>query len=170
MQVESGGNPRAINLWDSNAKAGIPSMGLMQTILPTFNAYAGPLRSRGVWDPLANIYASIKYTQSRYGGNFARAWSGTAGYRRGGVFDTPMRPVSPPLLFDSGGTLPPTRPGEFIPVQNFTGAPERLRRVDGPGGGDVYQLYGVKYEAAAEVAANLSFARRAARRAGAYGG
>lgn len=28
MQTESGGNPRSINLWDSNAKKGIPSKGL----------------------------------------------------------------------------------------------------------------------------------------------
>ncbi|MFT8969756.1 MAG: tape measure protein, partial [Lacticaseibacillus paracasei] len=30
IQRESNGNPKAINLWDSNAKAGIPSMGLVQ--------------------------------------------------------------------------------------------------------------------------------------------
>ncbi|PTU98246.1 phage tail protein, partial [Lacticaseibacillus casei] len=35
IQRESNGNPKAINLWDSNAKAGIPSMGLVQTIGPT---------------------------------------------------------------------------------------------------------------------------------------
>lgn len=33
---ESGGNPNAINLWDSNALAGHPSQGLMQTIPGTF--------------------------------------------------------------------------------------------------------------------------------------
>lgn len=33
MQTESGGNPRSINLWDSNAKKGIPSKGLMQVNL-----------------------------------------------------------------------------------------------------------------------------------------
>jgi hypothetical protein len=81
MQRESGGNPRAINLWDSNAKAGVPSMGLMQTIGPTFNAYAGALRARGVWDPLANIYASIRYTLSRYG--TLSAWGRPGGYASG---------------------------------------------------------------------------------------
>ncbi|MGJ3559634.1 transglycosylase SLT domain-containing protein [Streptomyces sp. INA 01156] len=40
IRVESGGNPNAINLWDSNAKAGYPSQGLMQTIPQTFAAYA----------------------------------------------------------------------------------------------------------------------------------
>jgi hypothetical protein len=29
VQKESGGNPKAINLWDSNAKAGHPSKGLI---------------------------------------------------------------------------------------------------------------------------------------------
>ena len=37
IQHESGGNPNAINNWDSNAAAGMPSKGLMQTIDPTFN-------------------------------------------------------------------------------------------------------------------------------------
>lgn len=67
IQLESGGNPRAINLWDSNAKAGHPSMGLMQTIQGTFDAFAGPFRGRGIWDPLANIYAGSAYAVSRYG-------------------------------------------------------------------------------------------------------
>ena len=40
MQSESSGNPNAINNWDSNAKAGIPSKGLMQVIDPTFRSYA----------------------------------------------------------------------------------------------------------------------------------
>ncbi|MEU5347521.1 LysM peptidoglycan-binding domain-containing protein, partial [Streptomyces sp. NPDC020766] len=36
---ESSGNPQAMNNWDSNAAAGTPSKGLLQTIDPTFNAY-----------------------------------------------------------------------------------------------------------------------------------
>lgn len=82
MNQESGGNPRAINLWDSNAAAGIPSKGLMQTIQPTFDAYAGMLRPRGVWDPLANIYAAIRYTVARYGSGPA-GWDRKGGYRGG---------------------------------------------------------------------------------------
>src|SRR5205814_592409 len=61
IQIESGGNPNAINLTDSNAKAGHPSQGLMQTIPSTFNAYAGPFRSRGITDPIASIYAGVNY-------------------------------------------------------------------------------------------------------------
>ena len=36
MKSESGGNARAINNWDSNARRGTPSKGLMQVIDPTF--------------------------------------------------------------------------------------------------------------------------------------
>jgi hypothetical protein len=61
---ESGGNPNAINLWDSNAMAGIPSMGLMQTIQPTFDAYS---LGGSIWDPVANAVAAIRYMLDRYG-------------------------------------------------------------------------------------------------------
>ncbi|MEU1152642.1 phage tail tape measure protein [Streptomyces sp. NPDC005918] len=83
MNQESGGNPRAINNWDINAKNGDPSRGLMQTIGSTFNAYAGKLRSRGIYDPLANIYASMRYALSRYG-SLAKAYNRPGGYAGGG--------------------------------------------------------------------------------------
>ncbi|MFT2014587.1 phage tail tape measure protein [Streptomyces sp. 796.1] len=83
MNQESGGNPRAINNWDINAKNGDPSRGLMQTIGSTFNAYAGKLRSRGIYDPLANIYASMRYALSRYG-SLASAYNRPGGYANGG--------------------------------------------------------------------------------------
>lgn len=83
MNQESGGNPRAINLWDINAKNGDPSRGLMQTIGSTFNAYAGSLRGRGIYDPLANIYASMRYALSRYG-SLAAAYNRAGGYAGGG--------------------------------------------------------------------------------------
>jgi TP901 family phage tail tape measure protein len=87
MQRESGGNPRAINLWDSNAKAGDPSKGLMQTISGTFNAYAGPLRGRGIWDPLANIYAGLNYALHRYGS--LSALNRPGGYALGTLMASP---------------------------------------------------------------------------------
>lgn len=83
MQRESGGNPRAINLTDSNARAGTPSIGLMQTIGPTFAAYAGAYASRGIYDPFANIYAAIRYTVARYGSGPA-GWNRPGGYKNGG--------------------------------------------------------------------------------------
>src|SRR5206468_1718979 len=67
VQHESGGNPNAINLTDSNARAGHPSQGLMQTIPGTFYANAGPFANRPITDPLANIYAGVNYALRRYG-------------------------------------------------------------------------------------------------------
>ncbi|MFJ2440128.1 transglycosylase SLT domain-containing protein [Streptomyces sp. NPDC087658] len=64
---ESSGNPRAINLWDSNAAAGIPSKGLLQVIDPTFRAYHVPGTSFDSYDPVANITAAANYAAARYG-------------------------------------------------------------------------------------------------------
>lgn len=64
---ESANNPRAVNLWDSNARAGIPSKGWMQTIEPTFNAHWRPGTSRNIFDPVANAAAAIHYVMTRYG-------------------------------------------------------------------------------------------------------
>lgn len=87
IQRESGGNPRAINLWDSNARAGIPSKGLMQTIGPTFNAYkfAG---HGNIYNGYDNLLAAINYIKHRYGTSdaaFARV--AASGYAKGGVID-----------------------------------------------------------------------------------
>ncbi|MFQ6329129.1 transglycosylase SLT domain-containing protein [Nocardia sp. CWNU-33] len=64
---ESGGDPHAINLWDSNAAAGIPSKGLLQVIDPTFNAYHVDGTPFDIWDPVANITAACNYAANRYG-------------------------------------------------------------------------------------------------------
>jgi hypothetical protein len=68
IMKESGGNPRAINNWDSNARAGTPSQGLMQTIPSTFEAFVDPsLADRPITDPIANITAGVNYMIDRYG-------------------------------------------------------------------------------------------------------
>jgi LysM repeat protein len=64
---ESSGNPLAINNWDSNAAAGTPSKGLLQTIDPTFNAYHVAGTSFDPYDPVANIVAACNYAAARYG-------------------------------------------------------------------------------------------------------
>lgn len=87
MQTESGGNPRAINNWDSNAKKGTPSKGLMQVIDPTFAAYARAPFNKNIYDPLSNILASVRYAVSRYG-SLARAYQGH-GYANGGIATKP---------------------------------------------------------------------------------
>lgn len=84
MQTESGGNPKAINLWDINAKRGIPSKGLMQVIDPTFQAYKMP-GYNNIWEPLDNILASIRYAVRRYG-SLTNAYRGV-GYEKGGLID-----------------------------------------------------------------------------------
>jgi TP901 family phage tail tape measure protein len=86
---ESGGNPNAINLWDSNAKAGHPSQGLMQTIPGTFAAYRLKSLPNSITNPIANIAAGIRYILSRYGSIFnvqqANASKSPKGYVQGGL-------------------------------------------------------------------------------------
>lgn len=109
MNQESGGNPNAINNWDINAKNGVPSQGLMQTIPPTFAAYAGPFASRPITDPLANIYAGCNYAIHRYGS--LAGMNRPGGYALGGIV---------PTLYDKGGVL---NPGRTF-VENRTRQPE----------------------------------------------
>jgi WXG100 family type VII secretion target len=66
IQHESGGNPNAINEWDSNAAAGHPSKGLMQTIDPTFNSHKLPGHG-DIYNPVDNIIAGVRYAIDRYG-------------------------------------------------------------------------------------------------------
>ncbi|MGE0490142.1 MAG: transglycosylase SLT domain-containing protein [Vulcanimicrobiota bacterium] len=66
IQKESGGNPNAQNNWDSNAKAGHPSKGIMQCIDSTFNQYKSPGHD-DIWNPVHNIVAAVKYAVARYG-------------------------------------------------------------------------------------------------------
>ncbi|WP_300009457.1 transglycosylase SLT domain-containing protein [Pseudonocardia sp.] len=68
IMAESGGNPRAINDWDSNARAGTPSQGLMQTIPSTFAHYVHPdLAGESITHPIANITAGVRYMIDTYG-------------------------------------------------------------------------------------------------------
>jgi LysM repeat protein len=64
---ESSGNPNAINNWDSNAAAGIPSKGLLQVIDPTFQAFHVAGTSMNIYDPVANITAACNYAAKTYG-------------------------------------------------------------------------------------------------------
>ncbi|HEY9717097.1 MAG TPA: transglycosylase SLT domain-containing protein [Trichormus sp.] len=66
VQRESGWNPNITNNWDSNARAGHPSTGLMQTIPSTFKQYAIEGYNTNIHDPLSNLVAGIRYAQARY--------------------------------------------------------------------------------------------------------
>lgn len=105
MQIrsESGGNPRAINNWDINARRGTPSGGLLQTIAPTFNRYRDPGLPGDMFDPFANINASLRYARARYG-TLERAYRGV-GYDTGG-----MLPKGPSLVMNN------TNAGEHMAV------------------------------------------------------
>jgi SLT domain-containing protein len=107
MNQESGGDPNVVNKWDSNWKAGHPSVGLMQVIAGTFAAYAGSHKNTGPKkygvsvNPNANIHAGLNYANHRYGS--------LAGLNRAGGYD-------------SGGWLPP---GATLAI-NKTGKPEAV--------------------------------------------
>src|SRR5687768_5763950 len=85
MQAESGGNPGSQNNWDSNAKMGQASRGLMQVIPSTFAAYRDPSLPNNIFDPLANMTASARYIKAKYGGQVPGSpyATGTPGATRG---------------------------------------------------------------------------------------
>lgn len=90
LMQESGGNPRAVNNWDLNARNGNPSTGLMQVIRGTFASYAGRFKGTGPFlngvsiDPLANVYAGLNYAMHRYGGSWPSVMMRAGGYDSGG--------------------------------------------------------------------------------------
>ncbi|WP_179193466.1 tape measure protein [Levilactobacillus brevis] len=82
---ESNGNPKAINNWDSNAKAGHPSKGLVQTIDSTFSAYKFKGNDQ-IYNGFDDLLAGINYMKHIYGKGpsaFATV-SGPKGYAKGG--------------------------------------------------------------------------------------
>lgn len=101
-QNESSFDPNAINDWDSNAMAGTPSMGLMQTIQSTFDAYAG--EGKDIWNPIDNAVAAINYMIDTYGSVLN---TGTHGYATG-IRSAPSGPAwvgekGPELMNFAGG-------------------------------------------------------------------
>ena len=63
---ESGGDPNAVNLTDSNAQAGTPSKGLMQCIQPTFDQWhLEPYDN--IFGPVDSIIAGTRYAIATYG-------------------------------------------------------------------------------------------------------
>src|SRR5262249_1637454 len=143
MQTESGGNPNAINLWDSNARAGMPSSGLCQAIPAPFAASPGPSRSRGTLAPLANIYAAVAYAISRYGASIGAVLGHGHGYAAGGVIPEPVTGIGhrsgEPYFFGEGGII------------------ERYRMPGGDvAGRTVINVYPQKGQSEVEIAAALS--------------
>ncbi|GEK64269.1 tape measure protein [Lactobacillus japonicus] len=86
---ESNGDPTVVNNWDSNALAGHPSKGLVQTIQPTFDAYKFPGHNN-ILNGYDDLLAGIHYMKAKYGSGasaFARV-SGPEGYENGGIIST----------------------------------------------------------------------------------
>ncbi|MBT2425233.1 peptidoglycan DD-metalloendopeptidase family protein [Streptomyces sp. ISL-112] len=90
MNQESGGNTKAVNRNDINWINGYPSVGLMQVIRPTFEAFAGKYKQTGPKmygvsiDPMANVYASMRYALKTYG-SLSAAYNRIGGYATGGI-------------------------------------------------------------------------------------
>jgi hypothetical protein len=118
MNQESSGDPKAINLWDSNAKNGTPSKGLMQVIDPTFASFRDKSLPNDIWNPMANIVASLRYAKARYG-NVAAGYDRAGGYSEGGLVGAGVADNGT-MMFDNGGYLPPG----LTTVLNLTGKPE----------------------------------------------
>jgi hypothetical protein len=82
---ESGGDPYAINDWDSNAMAGTPSKGLMQIIQPTWDAWTDAMIGyfeENWMDPVKSVAVATRYMSGEYGGPVG--YTGY-GYKRGGL-------------------------------------------------------------------------------------
>ncbi|SDO48497.1 hypothetical protein SAMN04515671_1089 [Nakamurella panacisegetis] len=86
INYESSGNDKAINLWDSNAKKGTPSEGLVQVIQPTFDAYSVAPYNKNIWDPVSNIVAGLSWSRAHYGpaGLINNGFFGSGPYDEGG--------------------------------------------------------------------------------------
>lgn len=86
-KAESSLIPSSINNWDSNAKAGNPSGGLMHLTQSNMRAYAEPSLGSDMFDPLSSIAASINYQLDRYGGQVTHSpymLGGIVGLQGGG--------------------------------------------------------------------------------------
>jgi hypothetical protein len=127
MNQESSGNPTIVNTWDSNAKAGHPSVGLMQVIRGTFRSNAGPYVNTGPFidgvsvDPVANIYAGLEHAINSYP-SLQYAMDKPGGYDSGGYM------LNKPALNSSG------KPEMVLPP-GMTNTMERLNTAMQSGGG-----------------------------------
>lgn len=114
---ESSGNPTLVNRWDSNARAGHPSQGLMQFIPTTFAAYSKK-GFKDITNPVHQVVAAINYLNRRYGGIYNHP--GLKSMARGGPY----------IGYKNGGS-PQSDRWAFVGEQG----PELVRL---PGGSRVY--------------------------------
>lgn len=108
IDIESSGDPNAINLWDENATVrGTPSRGLLQVIDPTYRDVRNkfPDAFEGLPDdpthPLTNLVAGIGALERDWGGPAGGRWPTVDGYSEGGIINVPHMGI-----YDTGGVLP----------------------------------------------------------------
>lgn len=90
---ESGWQSGIINQWDTNWAHGIPSVGLLQMIGPTFGSHL--LRPfTNIWDPLHNAISAVRYMLANY--HHIVGPSGT-GYWTGGILGAAQPGKTPGL-------------------------------------------------------------------------
>jgi hypothetical protein len=102
MMKESGGNPRAYN---PSGDASGHAEGLMQMKPGTYAAFA--TLPGGIWNPVSNAAASIRYIMSQYGSPYNIPGIGNnapyPGYR-GGTGGGRMSPLRVEIVFRTTGT------------------------------------------------------------------
>ncbi len=108
--AESSGNPNAV---DPILVDGENATGLLQTLPSTFAEFRNPALDGGIWNPIANAAAAIRYIESTYGSPFNIP--GMFVHDKG---------------YDDGGWL---MPGLTL-ARNNTGQPERVTAPGGEGG------------------------------------
>lgn len=89
---ESNFQAGAVNNWDSNARAGIPSKGMFQMIEPSFRAYAKPGHGN-ILNPTDEAISAMRYIVGKWGpimGSWRSAFkrAGDFAYATGGVINT----------------------------------------------------------------------------------
>lgn len=133
IRRESGGNPRAVNRVDSNARAGNPSEGLTQTTIGTFARYHDASLGNNIFDPVQNIVASLQYIIARYGSIFKVQQANDKlpphGYRMGGI-------IQQLASMDKGGYLVPG----WNMIHNGLGRLEPVGTAIGSGGNHTWNV------------------------------
>jgi SLT domain-containing protein/murein DD-endopeptidase MepM/ murein hydrolase activator NlpD len=83
INTESGGNPKAVQgISDINSAMGLGAKGLLQTISPTFAAFAFP-GHQDIFNGYDNMLAAMRYAKNRYGKNMLATIGHGHGYANG---------------------------------------------------------------------------------------
>src|SRR5262249_21582201 len=152
MRTESGGNAAAVNKTDINWQLGHPSVGLMQVIKGTFDAFAGPFRNLGPFlygvstNALANIDARVNYALHTYGANWQNVLGHGHGYGRGGTIREHILGV--------GASGQVYEFGEDGDETVIPGTPRRGSRGGRGGSSEIAALLAVQNELLAQIAGN----------------